>query len=258
MPVLALALAFVLIGAGWIVVAILVNVLVVRLFLGAIGVLTLGAGLLVTPVGWRGVRAHGWVLRCGPRGLALRLRSPFNDDLPREDRIVLRIEPGEVSSVRRATQERRVPDSEGVMRVERRVYLDLVLRGPSPPEVAETLAGERSPERRRGRTNACHYPVLLPAPDLLRIPWKGPGFKVRPGIARALAVLGTTLPVSEDLDLGQQDAQKVDGAALEELLLQLATEGDKIGAMRVARLRYGLGVGAAREFVEELVGRRAA
>lgn len=203
----------------------------------------------------RGFTPDNWVLRHGDQGLALKLRSHLNRDLPRDDRVVLWIPTDEVLHVRLVRQRRALPDAEGTT-TQTLVDLEIACRetpglAAADAELEAALARERDAPR-RGRTHYAHYPLERVAPGVLRVGWRGRPSCVRGRPRKALALLGRTLPMLEELDAGQRDARLIDDAQAAALVRELVREGDQLAALRLLRARTGCGLREARELLERI------
>ncbi len=210
----------------------------------------------------RGFGKDAWVLRIRDRGLVLKLRSHLNDDLPREDRIVLHIPWSEIESAWSVSGYRETPSSEvGSTRTERLVYIDLQLTHDRTAEVQSALVAERNSPRTR-RVHFNNAAVTLPEPDRLRIQLFGAKHLMKPGRKRILAWLGEHIKIDEPLRLNETDWQDLAPSELEDRALSLIEQGDKISAVVLLRQRYGWSLNRTMQFVEELASddqdRRAA
>lgn len=219
--------------------------------------------LLVTLIALRVSRAtfgpDNWLVRYAPDGLLIQLRSYLNSHLPDEDETVAWIPTSEIRAASRTDLRREVPDSDRGTTVEKSSYLDLRLRHPRTEELAEALRRERSRGAGRdgslGKTKFHHYPVALPEPDLVRILWSGPRSRVRPGLGRILRLLSERVPLEEGSRIKRSIPEASEGRALDDYIVELIETGDRIGAVKLVRLRYGYGLEKARIFVDELAGR---
>ena len=70
-------------------------------------------------------------------------------------------------------------------------------------------------------------------------------------------MLGASLTIGAS-EVNRTDWRRLDeGVELEEHLVDLCEQGDMITAMAIARSRYGLSLGDARRFIEDIDARHA-
>ena len=204
----------------------------------------------------RGFGPGNWVLRLGPGGVALKLRTFLNDDLPTSDPVVVLLRWEEISAVGAVRGQRTLPlELTGASSYEEGVtYLDLHLVHEDTAPLAGQLASERDAPR-TGRTHHKHYPVSLAAPDRIRVCWKSGRNRLRPGIDRALQRFERFVTVDPPVELEDQDWRALQGEAFDDLVLRLAEEGQELRAISLLRLRHGWSLTRAKIFVDELLGR---
>jgi hypothetical protein len=212
--------------------------------------------LLMIKAAGRSFGAANWVLIVKDTGLAVKIRSHLNSDLPHRDPVVAWIPREEIRAVRRVDGSRKVMSGGqgSVTRTVSTVALDILLTHQKTEELAAACKRERS-FRGEGRAHFNHYPVLLPEPGVIRIPWGSQRQGIRPGIAAVLELLRESYPLEAELTRPEQDWRVVEGKELDDLVLELVEAGDKIGAVKLLRLRAGMSLSEARRFVDELLGR---
>jgi len=212
--------------------------------------------LLMIRTAARSFGAANWVLIVKDTGLAVKIRSHLNSDLPHRDPVVAWIPRAEISAVRRVDGSRQVISSGqgSVTRTVSTVALDILLTHERTEELAAACKREKS-FRGEGRVHFHHYPVLLPEPGVIRIPWSSQRQGIRPGIDAVLDLLRESYPLETQVTRSHKDWRVVEGEELDDLVLELVEAGDKIGAVKLLRLRAGMSLPEARRFVDELLGR---
>jgi hypothetical protein len=238
---------FACIAAGW---------LGVPLLAGPWGFLAWPVGLLmlcaVVPIAAgvrRGFRPGHWAVRLRPSGIALRLRSYLNDDLPAGDPTVCWIPVGEIHSVRRGRTQRVVPGQRrDQLLVEQ--HLDIQLAHAATQALAEALTRERQAPR-RGRAHHQVHPVRLVRPDVVRVTWRDPRIALQPGLDGAMEFLLRYVRVEEPL-ASAQDWRELSDEGVDELVLELASMGSRLEAVKLLHVRRGMELAHAREFVDQL------
>lgn len=202
----------------------------------------------------RGFGRDAWVMRVRNRGLVLKLRAYQNDDLPRGDRVVLFIPWAEIESAWSVSGTRETPSSDrDCSRTERYRHIDLQLTHDRTEEVEQALCAERnSPRTKRAHFNKTT--VTLPERDRLRIHLSSSKQLVKPGVKRILGWLGEHIKIEDPLRVDEADWQDLTPSELEDRALCMIEQGDKIGAARLLRQRYGWGLTRTMDFVDELSG----
>lgn len=222
-------------------------------FLGIAAVL--GRGAL------RGLGPANWVLIARETGLAVKVRSFWNADLPSRDPVVAWIPREEIRALRRVERARPVPVGDGrdnAAGTERQAVraLDVLLTHERTEELAAACRRERS-FRGEGRTHFHRYPVSVPAPGCVRVTWRDASARLSPSLDRALAFLARTFPVEEPLEIEGRDWRELEGEELDDLILELVQSGQEIRALHLVRLRYRMSLAEAKAFLGELTGRAA-
>jgi len=212
--------------------------------------------LLSVKTARRALGSANWVMIVKGSGVALKIRSYLNADLEKRDPVVCWIPREEIRAVRKVGGSRDVPGKrEGqTTETDRTVALDIVLKHVATGELAEACAREKS-FRGEGRMQFHHYPVLVPEPGVIRIPWSSRSQKLSPGIDKALALLGESFPVEAEVTRPHVDWRTAEGAELDQLVLDLCEAGNRIDAVKVLRLRNDMSPKEAKRFVDELMGR---
>jgi hypothetical protein len=203
---------------------------------------------------WRG---GWWILRARRDGLALRLRSQLNGDLPVGWAHVVTIEREYIKNVRAERVAVRSATLDGAgSSVSVRVTLELDRAVPA--EVLRSIDREVDPKL-RGRT---HFHVRIASaerPHSLGIVWSGPSLGLRPSARatlRALEKLG--YPVEHEVRRVSVDWDRLSAAEREARIDELARGGDKLEAIRLWRAHHGGSLADAKRAVEGRDQRSAA
>jgi hypothetical protein len=224
-------------GAGW-AVALL------------IGLPLLGLSALLLPGALRGLRGRWWIVRIAPDGLALRLRSYLNSDLPADEPTVLWIEAGEVACVRARAGHVAAGRAARSAAVQR---LEIELRAEVPADVAAALAREAAPRARR-RAHYGALPLAQRGARRLDLCVLGPTFALS-------ARLGTLARWLREAGWSVEDGPPIeppDASSLEDPVDRALAVGDRMGAMRVLRQRTNLSLTEARTELDERTRRLSA
>ena len=198
-------------------------------------------------------RSTNWLVRLGPDGLWVNLRSYQNHHLP-EAATVLHLPYAEIASARRhldtwTTPANPASDAGTHWKQE---SLELSLVSGDTREVARALADERG---RRGGIKGTHQAVTVPAAGVVRIGWRGHGNDAVPPLTRVLEELSRHVTVDEPTRTDRGDWIKLSEAELDELVAQLVRSGDDIEASQLLIRRRGYSATEAHRFVEEQAGR---
>src|SRR5262245_21425880 len=140
-------------------------------------------------------RSTNWLLRLGPDGLWINLRSYQNRHLP-EAATVLHLPYEEIASARRhidtwTTPARPSATTGTYWKLE---SLELSLASGETREVAKALADERG---RRASIKGMHQAVTVPSAGVVRIAWRGHGNDVVPPPRRVLDELSQRVKVAD-------------------------------------------------------------
>jgi len=205
-------------------------------------------------------RRHNWLMRYGPDGLLIRLRSYQNGHLPDDHPTLALVRTEEIASVRVRTETHDSVYDRGSATSNRAVFLDIELRDKDTAALSRAIEAEtqaQPPRRRLVISRDEQVRVYVPERGVIRIPWRGSVNWLAPGIGRTRRILGATLPFGEP-EARRTDWRRADeGIELEEQLVDLCDQGDMITAMAIARRRYGMNLGDARRFIEEIDARHA-
>jgi hypothetical protein len=214
--------------------------------------------LFVWPVARASFRPTNWLLRSEADGVYIKFRSHLNDGLPREDKVVVHLEHGEIAEVILRSERRRLPDSShGGTRTEKLTWIDLRLASVDTHELELALERERTrrPEGRHIVTTIYqHFPLLVEEPGILRMGWRSSSSRVVPSTAELSAememhgVRVVTEPLSETKTF---DPSAMDDAELDRFAVRLQASGESIQAIELLRRRHGIGLAEAKSRLEE-------
>jgi hypothetical protein len=209
-------------------------------------------------------QASNWLVRMTDDGLFIKFRSYLNCHFAAQDYTVVFLPFAELRSAKQVAEVLHVPDRHDNHRMTRtarkRRSLDLELAG-DPRQLAIALNAEKQNVLAKTRIGAAkpstryhHFPVVLAAPDRLRIEW---------GVVPSAQTLLDALTRHTLVRPAQQSArdfgalEKLSRAEQEAHLRELIESGEMIGAIATARRLYGYDLAAAKDFVEELVAKQA-
>ncbi|HEY1376216.1 MAG TPA: hypothetical protein VGF55_05450 [Gemmataceae bacterium] len=198
-------------------------------------------------------RPTNWLLRLGPDGLWVNLRSYQNGRLP-EAATVLHLPYREIASARRHLETWSTPSEPASLAGThwRQESLELSLASGETREIARALADERG---RRAAVKGTHQAVTVPAAGVVRIAWRGAGDDVVPPLARVLDELRRRIHVGEPTRTDRGDWCRLSESELGQLVAQLVRSGDDLEAARLLRRRRGYSSTEAHKFVKEQAGR---
>jgi hypothetical protein len=181
-------------------------------------------------------RATNWVLRIGPDGVWINLRS--YRDKATETLSVVRVEYREMASVGRHTESYSTPSkmatgsgsygAVGGSTIWRDEFLEIQLNHDQTDELKTALSNLRHPTEPdqaplgQAPVRSGPYPVWLVSPAVLRIGWvSGHGHAVLPRIATVLARLDGSMRVAEPTRRERPDWRKMNAEEVEELAREL-------------------------------------
>jgi hypothetical protein len=204
-------------------------------------------------------KPSNWLVRLTDHGLFVKFRSYLNCHFPADDHTVVYVPFAEIRSAKRVDETRQVPDRDDDDRPSQTTrklrWLELELAGDSR-QLAIALNSEKETIFAKSRIGAekpstryHHFPVLLTAPDRLRIEWA-----VIPKMETMLDALTrhTLVRPAEAQTKDFIELDKLSRAEQETRLLELAESGDKLGAIALARRLYGYDLSQAKDFIEGL------
>lgn len=200
---------------------------------------------------------QNWLLRVGGRGVSVKFRSYRNHHFPDTDEVIVSFEFREIEFVRRFEQRIRQPGQKGESSVwESVLYLDLGLRDVNLNELSRRLHEELNRDAPEGvvKSKALHFPVQLVDGNVLRLEWRGRQSLITPAIDKTIERLSKFARVEKDQEqsinltkVPESDAQK------DHQILELATRGETIAAIRLARRFHNMDLKTAKDHVEKLM-----
>jgi hypothetical protein len=198
-------------------------------------------------------RSANWLLRLGPEGLWINLRSYQNHRLP-EAATVLYLPYEEIASAHRHLETWSTPaePTSNAGTHWKQESLELALVSGQTRKIATALADERG---RRAAIKGTHQAVTVPAAGVVRIGWRGHGNDVAPALTRVLDELRRRVKVDEPTRLDRGDWLQLSEAALDELVAQLVQSGDAFEAAELLVRRRGCSTSEAHNLVKEQAGR---
>ncbi len=188
-----------------------------------------------------------WILAFGTNALWIKYRSYLNTHLASEDPQLILLSFSKIESAAYIRRTEHTMGSGNAVRTTSYRFLDLTLRQPVGQEVKDAVKAEK----KKQRWQAC--PLTIISPATLRIGIKGiwPG---RKKLLEQLAFQGILL-LPEKREVEDYTKPVADKRKMEEQILSLAEQGRKIDAIKLARVRYGMDLKEAKQFVDELSGR---
>jgi hypothetical protein len=236
-------------------------------------------GLLVQSPLRKTYHQENWLLRQRQGGLLVKFRSYLNSHFPKEDLTVLDLDRDEIEWIRRHAHKHVSKRIDCQQSAESLAFLDIKVRFPVEGSGEDWRArlkrqlkaarNQKAPKVGIVQTKYHHYPVRLVEEDILRIEWKSKTSSVTPGIGAAITNLGRDYRVGEEIgtesdegpgSTGEKETVGKKGSTggpespyeNEELLLDMLSRGDEIGAAKLARSLYGFDTTEAMRFLEEL------
>ena len=108
-------------------------------------------------------------------------------------------------------------------------------------------------ERKYRGFKVLHYPVQAMPGGVIRVQWRGGSTWITPKVDNAIAMLRSVVEVRPEVaERRDFTVAPADKAAQETQILELARLGQKIEAIKLARIRYGYSLSQAKDFVTEL------
>lgn len=224
---------------------------------------SLAVGILITLLLPRSVTAlyrnSNWVMAVDDHSVWINLRSPFNRHLP-DGLTVVRLETPDIENVSIYSAKDVLPDSDGGSVARTLKSLRFKLAHTDTQELAKALEDERLRKPVPGRFGSSgmslHYPVTLPKPETILVAWRGSTMNdhVTLSASRALEILSANgLRVEEgSTSIQTKDWAQLEGSELDCYIREMALSGNAIEAIKILRLRRGLGLTDAKRRVEEL------
>lgn len=194
-------------------------------------------------------RSTNWLVRLGPDGQWINLRSYQNHFLP-EAATVLHLPYAEIASARRHVETWTTPaePNSNAGTHWKQESLELSLVSGDTREIARALADERG---RRAGFRYTHQAVTVPAAGVVRIGCRGHNNDVVPPLSRVLEELGRHVQVDEPTRTDRGDWVKLGDTELDELVAELVRSGDDLAASGLLMRRRGYSATEAHKIVEE-------
>ncbi len=205
-------------------------------------------GALVVPLVLRDTfakfRSTNWVLRVDPDGLWINLR-PLQRHPAAGTATAIHLKYAEIARAHRHVDTWSVPSSEARSTHYKLESLDLHLASvdtrPLLPALIEArTAGKGLPTS-----------VAVPAPDVIRVAWRGYGHDIVPALGPVLAELGTRVKVTDPTSTDRPEWRECD-AEFEEQIAHLIRWGDPVEASGLLMRRCGWSATEAHKHLEEL------
>jgi hypothetical protein len=198
-------------------------------------------------------RSTNWLLRIGPDGLSINLRSYQNRHLP-GNATVVHLSYEEITSAHRHLETWSTPShpSSDAGTHWKQESLELSLVSGDTREIATALANERG---RRAAIKGPHQAVTVPTAGVVRVAWRGHGNDVVPPLTRVLDALSRRVKVGETTRTDRAHWLKLSEAELDELVAQLVRSGDDLEAAQLLKRRRGLSATEAHKIVKEQASR---
>lgn len=242
----------------------------VGLFIAGIaGFVVLGVGLTCLLGGFlflsstlAAFKPTNWVLRAGPAGLYIKLRSYTDHRLPRSDAVVLYIPRRTVRRLHsHVEQARHLNPSRDDMSADddtltRQHYLEIEAYGDALAEVGPRLDAERSlygPTFIKGMTSkAKGSAISLRDGSILRVDWKTKRSRLTPNLREAMSYLSKDYVVGQGQQSAQAPIRTLSQDGQEARLLDLVEQGNVTDAVILARDIYGFNLPEAKAFLDDL------
>lgn len=205
----------------------------------------------------KGFKSTNWLMVLSPDEVLVKYRSYLNCHMSRSDRQVFAMDIDEIGWVRKVKRKEITFKSRGGRQTEYLTFLDIMLAEGVGEDTKEALVAEqRAREYRKTwygstRSKSGDYPVSVKDDNVLRVKMSW----VRPGVKAALQWFRFN-GVEERPDCKEAEdftATLKDKKQMDDKILRLAMGGKKIGAVKLARRAYGMGLTEAKAFVDGLV-----
>lgn len=236
---------------------------------GVAGFVVLGVGLTCLLGGFlflssavAAFKPTNWVLRAGPAGLYIKLRSYTDYRLPKSDPIVLHIPRRAVRRLHsHEEQARHINPSRDDASADddtltRQHYLEIEAYGDALADVGQRLETERSlygPTVIKGMTSkAKGSAISLRDGSILRVDWKTKRSRLTPNLREAIAYLSKGYVVGQGQQSAQAPIRTLSQDGQEARLLDLVEQGNVTDAVILARDIYGFNLTEAKAFLDDL------
>ena len=200
------------------------------------------------------LKPSNWLLRCNRIGLIIHYRSFLNWRFPTESVQAVGFDYSEIAWARTVKERRTSPGlgSNRRTQTQQLTFLDLCLVNANTAALEEQLQQEGNLEP-EGIMISRDYPVQVLPGGIVELRWSG----ISPSASKTIQYL------SQHIKITDADSRKVDLTHQKNLqpgqedgkILELAKNGDEMGAMTLARQAYGCSLSEAKDFVEKLRSR---
>lgn len=243
--------------------------LVGLLIAGTAGFVVLGVGLtcligsfLFLSSTLAAFKSTNWILRAGPTGLYIKLRSYTDYRLPGSDAVVLHIPRRAVRRLHSHEEDaRHISPSRDDLSADddtlsRQHYLEIEVYGDELAEVGSRLETERSlygPTFIKGVTSrAKGSAISLRDGSVLRVDWKTKRSRLTPNLRKAMATLAIDYVIGQRQQSAQAPIRTLSQDGQEARLLDLVEQGHVTDAVILARDIYGFNLTEAKAFLDDL------
>lgn len=205
----------------------------------------------------RSFGTQNWLIRATPSRMLIKFRSFANAHFSVDDSVVLELHPREIESIGLLKESWLRPRGDYHAPVQdRSTSIEFTVKGIDLEELSRRLAAERANmgPGTHSKTRYGDFPVRL-VDSTVRVQLRGGSSFTSPSPKRLIQELSRVLKVEmrearrRKLDLANPANEQ---SAMENQILELAERGDRIGAMTLARMRYGCSLVEAKKFVEDL------
>jgi hypothetical protein len=205
-------------------------------------------------------RDTNWLIWIRPEGVWINFRS-YQDTGPLDVRTVVQLDYDEIEEAYRHIESYSTASGDGALVLHKVRSLEFRLVHSETDELQAALSENRrrKPPQRvvlggiRISTRPSHYAVSLPAPDVLRVAWRGGvGSWVAPSLTNVLEKLQPYVCVAEVSRSKRGNWHDLSDADFDALVLELVEAGSRIEAIELLVRRRGYTTTEAHTFVEEL------
>lgn len=205
-------------------------------------------------------KPENWILALHRHDLWGNLRSVENvEAVPGQTAVQIPYQ--EIEFVRRVDHRYTIPSNNRNTRHHRDIYLELQLPSEAIAAIAAELASENKrelPEQThlgglvKSRTGRAQSPVIIEGDYALRIRFSSASVRLRPSLARTMAVLKNYVTARPDFLEDSDHWQNLDESEFDKLVQKLALNGQLIDATKLVRRQKQLSLRDAREYVKKL------
>ncbi|MEJ2157521.1 MAG: hypothetical protein P8X96_19495 [Desulfobacteraceae bacterium] len=120
--------------------------------------------------------------------------------------------------------------------------------------IKEKISQEKAIKSRKTDKSSAKYhdyPVRLVYDNILRVRWN----TITPNMKKALGLFSKRTAIEDEFRFVTDSSKDLTGKELEEMILERVSRGDRLDAMKLAKKRYGYTTTAAKQFIDELIGK---